>query len=65
MASGFTSAVRVTAVSAMNKKHNSILWEIQNAREAAELASLRKKPVATISFDVGNVVSYHTHFNKS
>jgi len=64
MASGSTSAVRVTAVSAMNKKHDSIVWEIQHAQEAAELASLRIKPVATISFDVGNVVSY-THLNKS
>jgi len=64
MASTSTSAVIVTAVSAMNKKQDSILWEIQNAREAAELASLKKKPVACISFDVGNVVSY-THFYKS
>jgi len=64
MASPPTSAVTVTAVSAMNKKQDSILWEIQNAREAAELASLRKKPVACISFDVGYIVSY-THFNKS
>jgi len=41
----------------MNKKQDSILWEIQNARDAVELASLTKKPVASISFDLGNFVS--------
>jgi len=58
MTSTSTSAETVTAVSAMKKKQDSILWEIQNAREAAELASLRKKPVASISFDIGNIVRY-------
>jgi len=52
-----TSCSTATAVSAMIKKQDSILWEIRNAREAAELASLTKKPVASISFDVGNTVS--------
>jgi len=56
MALASTSAGTVTAVSAINKKQDSVLWEIQNAREAAELASLRKKPVASISFDIGNII---------
>jgi len=43
----------------MNKKQDSILWEIQNAREAAELASLKKKPVASMSFDFGNIVKLY------
>jgi len=54
------SSSTATAVSSISKKQDTVIWEIQNAREAAKLALLMEKPIASISFDVGEIVSKHT-----
>jgi len=47
-----------TAISSWSKKQDTILWKIENAQEATELARRTKKPVASFSFDIGEIVSY-------
>jgi len=53
---GSTYSVTATAVSSMNKKQDSILWEVKNVKEAAKLSELKQKPMASFSFGVGEFV---------